>query len=278
MVTGVELSEILSALFVVELLDVGVEPDVLAADGRCSLGLERNLLHGVLLRHDVSARASSFDVELREVIFVDELLQLRLRLEIDLHRLCLAVRIDRKPLNQGTRSALRDVIVLVTGNRSERKPLRVADRSFSITVNHIVNRPLIATVKQPHIEEILPYIDLLPDLHHLVLAVLHNHDKFGHIRAVADELRILVLLQPDSHESLGTVGVEFRIVVHDLSRGDALESCDFRMPRPVLAVFLLEVAEPPYSVFREVFEIVAYLVHLVLDAPDLFVNRLRVEL
>ena len=85
-----------SAAVLIESLDILVEPDVLSADGRDTLRLELDLLDRVL-RYEITPRSTSLDKQLREIILVDEFLQLCPLPEIDLDCLSLSVMVYGKP-------------------------------------------------------------------------------------------------------------------------------------------------------------------------------------
>ena len=125
MVTCVELSQVQASSIFVESLDVLVEPDVLTSDGRDTLRFEGDSLDRVL-GYKVSSRCPSLDSQLREVILVYGLLELRTRSQVYLDCFGLTIMVDGKPKDCRSWSSLSDVIFLVAGNACDCKSLCVA--------------------------------------------------------------------------------------------------------------------------------------------------------
>ena len=240
MVPVVELSQIETSLLIVKFLDISIEPYILASDGGLPPGFQSYPLHGIFPGHHIASRSPALDVQLGEIILVYEFLELEFRLEENFHGLSLSIGIDRQPLYDRTRSALGDVIFLVAGDGSQRKSLGVAHRPLAVAVDDIVDGPAVASCEQTHIFDIVAHIDFLAHLAHHIFAVLEYGHELRHIRAVADILRVLVLLQGRTHEALHLVHIQFQIVVHHLGGCNVLESGDFGKAGPLLAVFFLE--------------------------------------
>ena len=96
MISCVELSKVQTASVLVQSLDILIEPDVLASDSGNSLGLELDLVDRVL-RYEITPCCTTLDKKFREIIFLDELLELRTLPEVDLYSLCLTVMVYSEP-------------------------------------------------------------------------------------------------------------------------------------------------------------------------------------
>ena len=261
----------------VEALHVGIPPDVLAADGRDTLGLEADLLDRVL-GHEVAACGLALDGEGREVVVELRLLELRFRAEVDADGLGLAVVVRGEPDNGGAVLALGYVVFLVPCDGDDGETLGVIDRGLAVTVDDVVDGPLVAPVVEADVEEALAEEGLVGHLGDPVAAVLTYYYYFREVGAVADVLALVVLLEADADEALLEVRRELGVVVDNAGRGDGLEGGDFGAAGEVLAVFLLEGGEPGDGVIGEVLDVVPDLAHLVFNGVDLLVESLGVEL
>ena len=96
LVVVLELPEVQAVAVLVEFLDVGVVPDVLAGDGAHALALEGDVADGVLA-HEVAAGRLALDRQGREVVLEAGLLELRLGPQGHAHGLGLAVVVGREP-------------------------------------------------------------------------------------------------------------------------------------------------------------------------------------
>ena len=105
-----------------------------------------------------------------------------------------------------------------------------------------------------------------------------DDDDLRKVRTLADELCIVLLLERDTNEAFCLVCIELGIVAYHLCNSDRLESCEFCEPWICLAILLLESLEVVDGVFCKVIQMVLHLVHLVLDAAELLVHSLCVEL
>ncbi len=96
LVLRAELAEVLATLLIVELLDVGVVPDVLASDRGHTLGFQLNPRDRVL-GHQIAPGGLALDRKSGEIIFKLRLFQLRPRTQVYSYRFGLAVVVDREP-------------------------------------------------------------------------------------------------------------------------------------------------------------------------------------
>ena len=183
-----------------------------------------------------------------------------------------------KPENLRTRCTLCDVVLLVACHACDRKPLRIADRRLSVAIDDIIYGSLVISVEDAHIEDVLSEERLLAHLCHHVLAVLVDDDNLRKVRTLADELCIVLLLERDAYEAFRLVSIQLGIVAYHLGDSDRLESCELCEPWICLAILLLESLEVIDGVFCKVVQMVLHLVHLVLDAAELLVHGLCVEL
>ena len=121
----------------------------------------------------------------------------------------------------------------------------------------------------------LAHEDLLADADDLVGAVLVEDDDIVEVGAVADEL---VLLQRCADETVLAVDVELLVGFHHLRGLDAVEAANLGEARVVLAVFVLNEAEPVGRHLDHVGQVAVDLSHLLLHAGDSLVGFVLVEL
>ena len=233
-----EFPEVLSALLVVEFLDVGVEPDVLPADGGDALRLQLDLRYRVL-GNQVAAGSLSLDRQGGEVVFELRFLEFRPRAQVDPDGLRLSVVVDGEPEDLRPGLAGGDVVVLVTRDGGDVEPLRIGVRPLPVAVDDVIDGAGVAAPEDAHVQEVLPEEHLVGDLRDAVLAVLGDDDDFRQVGAVADIDSLVVLLHADPDEAFFVVGVKLGVVADDLGHGDALEGGDLGMARERLAVLRL---------------------------------------
>ena len=277
LVALLELAEVLAVAVLVELLDVGVVPDVLTGDGADALALEGDGADGVL-GHEVAARRLALDAQLGEIVLEAGLLELRLGPQGHAYGLGLAVVVGREPDDLRAGLAGGDVVFLVARDGGDGEALGEVDRTLAHAVDDVVDGAGVAAVEQAHVQQVLAEEGLVLHLGDAVLAVLADDDDLGEVGAVADVLAAVVALEADAHEAFGEVGLELGVVVDDLGGGDGLEARELGAARVVLAVFLLEGLEPVDGVAVDVLDVVAHGLHLVFQGQDLLVDGLGVEL
>ena len=276
LVGSVELAQVDAASLVVELLDVGVVPDILARDRGHAAALEVDVAYGVL-GHQVAARRLALDGQRCEIVLEAGLLELGLGTQVDFHRLGFAVMVGREVLDAAARGSQGDVVLLVAGDARHREALGIVDAARAVAVDHVVDGALVAAVEHVHVEQVLAEEGLVFHLGYAVLAVAADHDYLAEVGAVADVLAAVVALETYSHEALFQVGGELGVVVHHLGGGDGLEAGELGETREVLAVLFLEALEPGYGVVGDSVDIVLHLGHFGFDAEYLLVVGLGVE-
>ena len=186
--------------------------------------------------------------------------------------------VDGKPENGRTRLALGDIVIFIPVDGSNVETLGIIDGSLAVAVNHIVNSPFVAAVEYSNVKEVLAEESFVGNLCDLVLAVLSDDDDFREVGAVADVFAAIVLLESDTHEALGEIGVELGVVVDDLRGGDGLEGSNFSLAREEVAVFLLQPFEPVDRIGCKMVELVADFGNLLLGIADFLLHSLDVEL
>ena len=122
---------------------------------------------------------------------------------------------------------------------------------------------------------VLAHEYLVGHAHHLILAVLVEHDDVVDVGAVAHEL---VFLQSGAYESLLPVDVKFLVGLHHLRGLDGVEVAYLGEPRVALSILLLEEGEPPRRHLHHVCKVALYLVHLAAQPRHQLVGLLFVEL
>ena len=143
-----------SAAVLVEALDIGVIPYILALQGGDTLGLELDTCNGVL-GYQVTAGSASLDGKGGEIPLQLSFLEALLGTEIDLHGLCLTIMVHGEPEDLGLRLAGCNVVILVTGYGGDGKALGIVCRALAVTINHVVDGAFVTAVENAGIKEVL---------------------------------------------------------------------------------------------------------------------------
>ena len=271
-----ELAEQQAVAFVVELLDVGVVPDLLAGDGAYALAAQADALYDVLA-DKVAAGCLALDGESGEVVFEAGLLELRLRAQLYAHGLGFAVVVGGEPYDLRAFQACGQIVFLVACDARHGKTLGVVDGGLALAVDYVVDGAGVAPVEHAHVDEVLAEEGLVGDFRDYVFAVFAYHDDFRHIGALADEFSAVVPLESYADEALGEVGAELGVVVDHAGGGYGLEAGQFGAAGEILAVLLLKALEPVDGEAVDVVDVVPDLLHLLFDGEDALVHGFHVE-
>ena len=122
---------------------------------------------------------------------------------------------------------------------------------------------------------ILAHKQLVGHAYHLVSSVLVEQDYIVHVRAVGHKL---VLLQGGTYESLFAVDVQLFVGFHHLGRFDGVEVAQLGASRIVGPVLVLQHFVPVDGVVYDVSQLEVYFLYLLLDACDVLVGLVLVEL
>ena len=282
---AVELAQELALVVVVQSLHVWVEPHLAATQRAAAVATEAYAGH-VEFRHQVAHALAALDGYLGEVLVEEDALQFRVRFQRHLHHLGLAVGVGREVDDATARLALRQVVLTVAGHAGHVEALDVVGPRLAVAVNGVIDRARIILLEDGHVDDFglpllrlrtlrLAHEEFVGDAHHLVRAVLVEEDDVVDVGAVLHEL---VLLQARADEALLAVDVEFLIGLHHLGGGDGVEVLYLGQARMVLAVLLLDEAEPVGGHLHHVGQFLVYLGYLVLDAGDILLGLILVEL
>ena len=263
--------------FVVQLLDIGIVPDLLAGNGAYALALQRNGPDYILC-DQVAAGGLALYGQGGEIVLERSLLELRLGTQLHAHGLRLAVVVGGEPDYLRALYPRGDIVFLVAGNGSHRKTLGIIDRGLAFAVNYIVNRTAVTAVEHTDVDEVLAEESLVAHLGHDVLAVLAYDNYLGKVGALADELAVVVPLEAYAHEAFRQVGVKLGVVVHHARRSYGLEAREFRAAGKILAVLLLEPLKPVDGEPVDMLDVVLDHLHFFLYSLDLLLHSLHVEL
>ena len=276
-VVAEELAKILSLLVVIDTLHVGIPPYGSSSERRTSLRNKLNLLH-IGFGKQVALHPTSLDGCLGKVTFeVDNLRIAKFRLDEHLDDFGLTILVGAEIGDARTLLALRDVIDLIAHHRSDGKALDHMRATLAVAIDDIIDGAIVVLAIDVEIKHVLADIDLLIDLHHLVLTGLIDDKDFVNLRAVADKFRF-GLLETCADESLGLVEPKFHIRLDDLGGIDRIEVAYLGVTRIVGAILLLEVLEPLDGIGGQVLEVSFHLLNLLLGQQDVFLGLLAVEL
>ena len=284
-VVGVELAQILSVLVVVEALHVVVEPHLAAAERRAAVALQADALH-VELREQVAHRGAALDHDFAEVLVEEDTLELGVGLQVDLDDLGLAVGVGGEVGHTAAGLALREVILTVARDAGDVEALDVEGTVAAVAIDGVVDGAGVVLLEDGDMDDLafallglralrLAHEDLLANADDLVGAVLVEDDDIVDVGAVADEL---ILLQPSADEAFLAVDIELLVGFHNLRGLDAVEAANLGEARVVLAVFVLNEAEPVGRHLDHVGQVAVDLSHLLLHAGDGLVGFVLVEL
>ena len=259
---------------VVDAQDVLVKPHLAVAQRGAALLLEGDAVN-LVLGHDVAACPLALDGEVGKVDVKLQHPQVLLGLEGYSQHLGLAVGVNGEPQHLRAWFASCHVIFLVARDACECKSLHVGGAASAVGVEHVVDGASVVALVHAHIHHVLSHIDLLGNLHNLVLTVLVEDDDVVDVAAVA---HVLVLLECSANESLGAVDVEFLVGLGNLAGYDGVEVANGSAPWMQVTVFLLQVLIPVDGVLHQVRELVVDVGKALVEHGDVVVGFVAVEL
>ena len=264
----VELAEEASVLFVVDAVDVGVEPHLASAEGGVAVTLQSDAVDGFLGEH-VAAGGTSLDEDVGKVAFEEDAHArigcLDAGVEGDFDDFCLAVGIGGEVHDFAARSALRDVVLFVAGEGGDVEALDKVGTFLAVAIDDVVGGALVVFLEHLHMEHVLADKDFLCHADDFVLAVFVEDDNVVDVGTVADEL---VLLQAGADEAFVAVDVEFLVGFGNLGGDDGFEVLDFSAARMVGTILVLEELEPADGDLRHACQVFVDVGNLCFDAGD----------
>ena len=105
-----------------------------------------------------------------------------------------------------------------------------------------------------------------------------DDNDFRQVRTLADELGIILLLEVCSDKAFFLVCIKLGVVVHNLCNLDRLESGKLSLAWIILSVLLLKVLEVVDCEISKVIQMILNLLHFCLDALQLLIDCLCIEL
>ena len=111
-----------------------------------------------------------------------------------------------------------------------------------------------------------------------IFSVLEEYYNVINIRALAQILGILVLLQVCTHKALSPVDIQFLVCHNNLGGLNGLKVAYLAQPRIFCPVFLLQLPEVCYGIGNQILQIVPYTLHLLLKLGNLLIHHLNVKL
>ena len=285
LVITIKLTKILTLPIIIESLDVSIEPNLATTQSAATMTLQRHLAH-FNLRQDIASTASTLDGNLAEVLVEEDFLQLWIRLEGNLHHFSLAIWIGSEIKHPRALIALCQVILSFANHRRHIEALNVADACLAITIDCIVDSALIILAEDGNMDDFslllllvaafrLTNEELLCNVNYLIGTVAVEDDNIVNIRAVRDKL---ILLQRGTDEAILSVDVELLVGFHNLSCSNGVEVAYLCQTWMVLAILLLDEAEPVASNLHHVFQLMVYLLYLFLDGSNVLLGLVLVEL
>ena len=124
-------------------------------------------------------------------------------------------------------------------------------------------------------QHVLAYKHLVGHAYHLVFTILVEQDYIVYIRAVGHEL---VLLERSTDEAFFAVDVQLFVGFHYLGSLDGIEVAELGTARIVLAILVLQHLVPVYGVAHDVSQLEVYFLDFFLDAGNVFLGLILVEL
>ena len=283
-VFGVELTEVLPVVVVVQTLHIVVEPHLAAAQSRTAMTLQADAFH-VEFRQQVTQRAASLDHDVAEALVEVDALQLGVRLQTDLDDFGLAVGVGGEVGDAAAGLTPCEVVLAVAGDAGDIEALDEERSVAAVAVHTIIYGTRVALLEDCHVDNLaLTLLGLaafgladeyfFPDTDDLVGAVLIEDDDIVEVRAVADEL---VLLQARADESFLAVDIQLLVGLYDFRSLDAVEAAYFREAGMILAVFVLDKAEPVGRHLYHIRQVAVDFRHLILHAGDGLVGFVLIE-
>ena len=168
-----EVAQELSSLVFIETVNVHIKPERFVSNGGTSFALESYTADRIL-GEEVSSGGASLNCKGCKVVIKEEFLEFRTWAKSHSYALRLSVRVGGEPENFGVRSTHCDVILLVSCNCGNCKPLNVAEAVLSVSVYGVVNRSEIVLYKDSNVDDVLAYKGLVCNLCNQIFAVLEE--------------------------------------------------------------------------------------------------------
>ena len=230
-----------------------------------------------VLANEITPRNTALYGQRAEVVFEHRLLQLGLRLELNLHGLGLAVTVSGEPYYLRAFVTGSDVVFLISRDGCDGKSLRIVDAGLAHPIYYVVYGAVVAPVEKAHVKQVVPEVFLSGYFRYLEAAVLSDDQHFRYVGAVADVFALVLFFQCDAHETLLEVRVQLGIIVNYLVSCDGFEPGELRLAREVLTVGLLEVGEPVDGEIHDVVDFILDVPHFFLYGEQFLVEDLGVE-
>ena len=167
------------------------------------------------------------------------------------------------------------IVLPVAGDGGDVEALHVVESRLSVAIHYIVNGALVVLLEHIHVQHVLAHEELVRHTDHLVTAVLVEEDDIVDVRAVGHKL---VLLERGSDEAVFSVDIKFLVGFHHLSSFDGVEVAELGAARIVLAVLVLQHLEPVDGIVHDVCQLEVDFFDFLLDAGDVLVGLVLVEL
>ena len=270
----VELAQQSSVLVVVQTVHVRIVPHFAPSEGGVAVTLQSDAMDGELCQ-EISFRCAPLDGNLREILVDEDFPEFRIRFERHLDDLRLAVGVGCEVHHLRSRCALRQIVLLITGDAGHVESLDEAISFLAITVDRIISGTGIVLLEDIEIEHVFAYEHLLSHTDNLVFAVFVEDDDVVEVRAVAHKL---VLLQACADEAVRPIDIEFLVRFGHLRGFDGVEVADLRHSGVLLAVLVLKELEPTGRHFDEVRQVAIDLIYLCFQASHQFVGLVLIEL
>ena len=192
-------------LFVVDTIDIGVEPHLSATQGRYSVCFQRYTVYG-FFRKQHATGSLRFDKHIREIALeiAHQPCPARLVFQYNLDGFGFSVRVCRKVKHSRTRLALRKVVIPVAGNGNHIETLYVVRTFFAVAINCIVNGTAVVALEHLHVHDALANKHFVGNMDDAILAVAEENDDIVKVRTVLNEL---CFLQVGAYEAALSVDV-----------------------------------------------------------------------
>ena len=200
-----EFSKETTVVFVVDTIDIWVEPNLTSAQSRVSVALQWDAVNA-LFGQQITLCCTSLDEDVGKVTLHEDVLLLLVRVRVEgyLYQFRLTIRVSREVVNLWTRRTEGYVIFLIACDRSHVEAFDIVRSRLSVTINDVINRTLIVLLKHLYVKYTLTHKYLVGNSDNLILTITVEDNHVIEVRAVLNELS---LLKTRTNETFLTVNI-----------------------------------------------------------------------
>ncbi len=225
-----EFAQISASPVGIQAVDAIIKPDFQSAECGGSL-LFKGDFQDRMFGEDVTQGVPVFDCQAAEIIIEVRLFHFGLWFQAYPHHFGLPIGVFGKVEDFRSLGSFGQVVLLIPGNTGDGEPFGVVVSISAIPVDHVEDGPVVLSVEQAHMKDILTQECFGRDLGYQVGTILSECDDIINIRTLKQEG---ILFERSSDKSFLIVDIELLIGYHHFSSFYHIEAPDLGFSFPSL--------------------------------------------